>query len=203
MFNFDEYNEFKNSIQVKFFDESLEDLLTDNHVFSYLANVLSAADIYPISECWENLGNDHLIFRFYSVRKNKIYIVHDNMLPVLKTGKKIVINAFNPTYEDYTDIIKANLMSVNPLMRYEIREIDAWGNEIDGYEYNQTFFMGYIDIKSDIKDINSAFKRHLKSKFNISFVPHKTMIVFNSDFTYEIIAKSTLEPLYIFIPTND
>ena len=198
---FDEYSEYKSTIHVKFFPETLSDIYDDNDTFAHLCDVLSNADIYPISENWKNVGNGLMSFRFYSIRKNQMYIVFSDCLALLQTGKRVLINSFIPDYDDYSDIVKAGYFDVNPLIRYEVREIDAWGNKIDGYEYNTTYFMGYFDVKRDIKDINRAFKHYLELKHNIIFKAHKTEIIYDGSI-YELVAKSTKEPLYCFIPVE-
>jgi len=44
-------------------------------------------------------------------------------------------------------------------MEWEIREIDAWGNKQDGYEWNTSYHVG--DYTSDAKDQKRALRTSL------------------------------------------
>lgn len=200
--NFDEYVEYKRSIHVKFFEENLTNMVTDNDVLAHLCEVFSNADIYQISESWESMGNDICCLRFYSVRKNKMVYVHDEVIDSLRMGEDVLFNMIvNPNFNDYNDIVKHGFMNQNPINRYEVIEVEAWGNKEDGYSYNDRFFMGYFETAASTKNLNSSFYNYLKSKHNITFKPHKTMIQYDG-YCYEVIAKKTLKPLYAFIPVE-
>lgn len=200
--NFDEYIEYKNSIHVKFFEENLTNIVTDNDVLAHLSEIFSNADIYQISESWESVGNDIYCLRFYSVRKNKMVYVHDSVLKSLKSGEDVLFNMIvNPNFNDYSDIVKCGYLDQNPINRYEVRKIEAWGNKEDGYEYNNSFFIGYFDTTANTKNLNVAFRNYLKSKHNIMFKAHKTIIQ-RDGLCYQIVAQKTLEPLYDFIPVE-
>ena len=80
---------------------------------------------------------------------------------------------------------------------YEIRELDCWGNETDGYECNTSYLMG--TLKTRAQDEKRAFTRYLKNKHGIVFEKNRTRIEFDGS-VYEIVDRKTSEPLFAMIP---
>lgn len=80
---------------------------------------------------------------------------------------------------------------------WEIREVDAWGNKTDGYEWNTSYFMG--EMKTRAQDEKRAFARYLKNKHGIVFKKNRTRIEFDGS-VYEIVDRKTGEPLFAMIP---
>lgn len=86
---------------------------------------------------------------------------------------------------------------MNRKYKYEIRQIDAWGNKIDGYEINTSYFMGTMETAAENE--KRAFTRYLASKHGIIFKKNRTRIDFDGD-CYTILDRKTQEPLFIAIP---
>ena len=83
-------------------------------------------------------------------------------------------------------------------MEWEIREVEAWGNKEDGYEWNTSYHIcGYV---SNAKNERRAFVRQL-NKRGIYFKRNRTVIVDSGDIL-EICDRATLEPLYAAIPRS-
>ena len=82
-------------------------------------------------------------------------------------------------------------------MKYEIRQLDAWGNNKEGYEINTSYLMGIMVTKANNE--KQAFTRYLANKCNITFKRNRTRIEFDGD-CYTIIDRKTKEPLFIAIP---
>ena len=80
---------------------------------------------------------------------------------------------------------------------FEIRQLDAWGNNEDGYEINESWHMGEMTTKA--QDIRRAFTAWMKRHLGISFKPNRTLIEYDGD-CYTIIDRKTKEPLFIAIP---
>ena len=81
-------------------------------------------------------------------------------------------------------------------MRYEIRQVDAWGNKKEGYEYNETWKICEFTFNGSKE--KRAFTRELK-KHGIAFMPNKTLIQYDGDI-YEIIDREEKRPLFCMIP---
>lgn len=80
---------------------------------------------------------------------------------------------------------------------FEIRQLDAWGNNEEGYEINTSYLMGEMVTKA--QNERKAFTSWLKNHCGISFKPNRTLIEFDGD-CYTIIDRKTKEPLFIAIP---
>jgi hypothetical protein len=80
---------------------------------------------------------------------------------------------------------------------YEIRQLDAWGNNEEGYEINESFHMG--DMKTSARDERRAFTAWIKRHLGVSFKLNRTLIEYDGD-CYTIIDRKTKEPLFIAIP---
>jgi len=84
-------------------------------------------------------------------------------------------------------------------MTFEIRQLDAWGNDIDGFEINTSYFLGNMETHCKAENDKKAFTHYLKSKHGIVFKKNRTLIEFDGD-CYTIIDRKTKEPLFIAIP---
>jgi hypothetical protein len=82
-------------------------------------------------------------------------------------------------------------------MKFEIRQLDAWGNKEDGYDINTSYFMG--TMVTSAKNDKAAFTSYLKNKHGIIFKKNRTLIEYEGD-CYTIIDRKTKEPLFIAIP---
>lgn len=82
-------------------------------------------------------------------------------------------------------------------MKFEIRQLDAWGNNEEGYEINTSYLMGTMETRANNE--KQAFARYLANKHGITFKRSRTRIEFDGD-CYTIIDRKTKEPLFIAIP---
>lgn len=82
-------------------------------------------------------------------------------------------------------------------MKYEIRQLDAWGNNEEGYEINTSYLMGTMVTRANNE--KQAFTRYLANRHGITFKRNRTRIEFDGD-CYTIIDRKTKEPLFIAIP---
>lgn len=80
---------------------------------------------------------------------------------------------------------------------YDVRQVDAWGNKTDGYEWNTSYYLGTLETSA--ANEKRAFARYLKNKHGIVFKMNRTRIEFDGD-CYTIIDRKTKEPLFIAIP---
>ncbi len=81
-------------------------------------------------------------------------------------------------------------------MKFEIRQLDAWGNNDEGFEINESWFMGTMTTHA--KDERQAFTRYLAKAHGIVFKRNRTRIEFDGD-CYTIIDRKTKKPLFIAI----
>jgi hypothetical protein len=81
-------------------------------------------------------------------------------------------------------------------MTFEVRQIDAWCNEEEGWWWNTSYRLGCF--KTNAKNEKKAFVRFL-NRYGIVFRKNKTRITFDGD-VYEIIDRKTKEPLFAAIP---
>lgn len=81
-------------------------------------------------------------------------------------------------------------------MKFEVRQIDAWGNAVDGYEWNTSYLVGKFTTHA--KSEKRAFCDFLR-KNGIVFKVNRTLIEFDGD-VYTIIDRKTKEPLFAAIP---
>lgn len=80
---------------------------------------------------------------------------------------------------------------------FEIRQIDAWGNISDGYEYNETWHI--CNLSSAARDEKRLFLRALRRR-GISFKRGAVRVDYDGSI-YEIVNRKTLEPLFCMIPS--
>ena len=81
-------------------------------------------------------------------------------------------------------------------IKFEIRQLDAWGNKEDGFEWNDSFHIGFFETSA--KNEKQAFRNALV-KYGISFMPHKTKIC-DDGYILELQNRKTKEPLFAAIP---
>ena len=82
-------------------------------------------------------------------------------------------------------------------MKFEIRQLDAWGNNEDGYEINTSYLIGAMETSA--KNEKAAFTNYLKNKHGIIFKKNRTRREFDGD-CYTITDRKTHEPLFVAIP---
>ena len=80
---------------------------------------------------------------------------------------------------------------------FEIRQLDAWGNNEEGYEINESWHMGIMTTKA--QDIRRAFTAWMNRHLGISFKNNRTLIEYDGD-CYTIIDRKTKKPMFIAIP---
>jgi hypothetical protein len=80
---------------------------------------------------------------------------------------------------------------------FEIRQIDAWGNISDCYEYNETWHI--CNLSSAAQDEKRLFLRALRRR-GISFKRGAVRVDYDGS-VYEIVNRKTLEPLFCMIPS--
>ena len=79
---------------------------------------------------------------------------------------------------------------------FEIRQVDAWGNGSDGWEYNESWHL--CNVKSAAKDEKRLFLRKLR-KQGISFKRGAVRVDYDGSI-WEIVNRKTAEPLFCMIP---
>lgn len=87
-------------------------------------------------------------------------------------------------------------------MKFELRQIDAYGNKEDGCIYNQTFHIGYMHTRAE--NIKQAISRYLRVHQGITFKRGTINIeyVYDGDI-YEIRCRKTGIPLIAAIPIHE
>lgn len=75
---------------------------------------------------------------------------------------------------------------------YKVLSIDAWGNQEDGYDWNQWYNAGTIDL-----DINASNEVILKAMFDNGYITNSDLGDVDDDqYNLVIIDKETREPLF-------
>lgn len=72
-------------------------------------------------------------------------------------------------------------------IKYEVRTLDVWGNDQDGYEVNDSFSVGYIYLEEGFsnKDVlNELENENFLCSFNGSLEGYLEKCSFNGDDTY-------------------
>lgn len=82
--------------------------------------------------------------------------------------------------------------------RYEIRQIDAWGNEEEGYTWNESIKIG--EFTTAAADHKNAFLRALR-KMGIVCQRGKCKVDFDGDI-YELTERKSGMPIMAAIPMN-
>ena len=80
---------------------------------------------------------------------------------------------------------------------YEIRQVDAWGNGADGWEYNETWKVDAF--RSCAGNEKRLFLRKLR-KNGITFKRGAVRVYYDGSI-WEIVNRKTLEPLFCMIPS--
>lgn len=75
---------------------------------------------------------------------------------------------------------------------YKVLSIDAWGNEEEGYEWNQWFNAGTIDL-----DINSSYDEILRLMESEGFITDASKgDIMDDQYNLVIVDKETREPIF-------
>ena len=82
-------------------------------------------------------------------------------------------------------------------MKYELRELDAWGNKEDGYTYNTSYHIGYMVTSA--KNERRAILNHLRKHHGIIFKRASIKTIYDGDI-YEICCRKTEQPIIAAIP---
>lgn len=82
--------------------------------------------------------------------------------------------------------------------KYEIRQVDAWGNAEDGFEWNTSYHIG--DFETVAEDHKKAFYNALR-RLGICFFPGKVRAEYDGS-VYEIVDRKTGASLFAALPMN-
>ena len=77
---------------------------------------------------------------------------------------------------------------------FPVLSIDAWGNETDGYEWNQWFNVGSIDIDLDAED-----REIIQAMVNAGYLTAlalESAAVEDDDYNLVIVDRETREPVF-------
>lgn len=77
---------------------------------------------------------------------------------------------------------------------FPVLSIDAWGNETDGYEWNQWFHVGSIDLDLDAED-----RQIIQAMVNAGYLTQQGLDVCDIEddgFNIVILDKETREPVF-------
>lgn len=77
---------------------------------------------------------------------------------------------------------------------FPVLSIDAWGNPQDGYEWNQWFHVGTIDL--DLDDENRNIIRAMVDAGYLTAAALESAAVEDDDYNLVIIDKETREPAF-------
>lgn len=78
---------------------------------------------------------------------------------------------------------------------YKVISIDAWGNQYDGYEWNQWFNAGSIDL-NDLDDNDSIIWQMYKNDFITSI---DVADIEDDGYNVVIVDQKTREPLFAIV----
>lgn len=82
-------------------------------------------------------------------------------------------------------------------VRFEVRQLDSWGNSEDGWEVNTSYLMG--EMVTGAQDEKRAISAWLKRHCGISFLPNRTRFEYDGD-CWTIVDRKSGEPLMVAIP---
>jgi hypothetical protein len=77
---------------------------------------------------------------------------------------------------------------------FPVLSIDAWGNETDGYEWNQWFNVGTIDI--DLDAANHDIIRAMVNAGYLTTLALESAVVEDDDYNLVIVDMETREPVF-------
>ena len=80
------------------------------------------------------------------------------------------------------------------IQTFPVLSIDAWGNETDGYEWNQWFNVGSIDL-----DLNAANHDIIRAMVNAGYLTAlalESAVVEDDDYNLVIVDMETREPVF-------
>ena len=77
---------------------------------------------------------------------------------------------------------------------FPVLSIDAWGNETDGYEWNQWFNVGSIDL--DLDAANHDIIRAMVNAGYLTALALESAAVEDDDYNLVIVDRETREPVF-------
>jgi hypothetical protein len=80
------------------------------------------------------------------------------------------------------------------IQTFPVLSIDAWGNETDGYEWNQWFNVGTIDLDLDAEDRDII--RAMVNAGYLTALALESAEVEDDDYNLVIVDKETREPVF-------
>jgi hypothetical protein len=87
-----------------------------------------------------------------------------------------------------------NAINETNIKTFPVLSIDAWGNETDGYEWNQWFNVGSIDL-----DLDAANHDIIRAMVDAGYLTSATLesaAVEDDGFNIVILDKETREPVF-------
>lgn len=83
-------------------------------------------------------------------------------------------------------------------MKYEVRSLDVWGNEEDGFDVNDSWRIGEVEISDDADPIEVLFEEGYLS--DIGRV--RSEVQYDDDGMMTIACEMTGKPLYLLFATK-
>ena len=87
-----------------------------------------------------------------------------------------------------------NAINETNIKTFPVLSIDAWGNETDGYEWNQWFNVGSIDL--DLDAANHDIIRAMVNAGYLTALALESAVVEDDGFNIVILDKETREPVF-------
>ena len=87
-----------------------------------------------------------------------------------------------------------NTINETNVQTFPVLSIDAWGNKTDGYEWNQLFNVGSIDIDLDAE--NRDIIRAMVNAGYLTALALESAAVEDDGFNIVILDKETREPVF-------
>ena len=87
-----------------------------------------------------------------------------------------------------------NATNETNIQTFPVLSIDAWGNETDGYEWNQWFHVGSIDL-----DLDAENRDIIRAMVNAGYLTQQGLDVCDVEddgFNIVILDKETREPVF-------
>jgi hypothetical protein len=87
-----------------------------------------------------------------------------------------------------------NAINETNVQTFPVLSIDAWGNETDGYEWNQWFNVGTIDL--DLYAANHDIIRAMVNAGYLTALALESAVVEDDDYNLVIVDMETREPVF-------
>ena len=87
-----------------------------------------------------------------------------------------------------------NAINETNIKTFPVLSIDAWGNETDGYEWNQWFNVGSIDL--DLDAANHDIIRAMVNAGYLTALALESAVVEDDGFNIVILDMETREPVF-------